>query len=362
MEADRMNLSRNQTGGDHQFRFLDRVRRRTPVQRAPVCLAKLFALTLIANALCIAQSVIRPGDVWQDSSGHRIQAHGGGITAWKGKYYWFGEDRTPGNDPDKRYVSCYSSRDLVHWKFRGQVLTLADPEHLGPNWVLERPKIYANPRTGNFVMYAHLDDAHYKFARVMIAVSDRIDGKYKFVKSFRPLGEESRDIGQFVDDDGSSYLIFESRPTKGFFIAKLTDDFMNVERTCFIAAPLEGGALVHYGGLYYVVGSHMTGWRPNPNVYSTAPSLTGPWTEFENLAPPEANTYQAQSTMLLKVVGSRATTILFMGDLWHPHQLWDSRYLWMPLEVSHGSMKMPPPDPWTLNVKTGESAIETGAH
>ena len=69
----------------------------------------------------------------------------------------------------------------------GQVLALADPEHLGPHWVLERPKVYANSRTGKFVMYAHLDDAHYKFARVMIAVSNRIAGPYAYVKSFRPL-------------------------------------------------------------------------------------------------------------------------------------------------------------------------------
>jgi hypothetical protein len=308
---------------------------------------------LAAGELASGQLQIRPGDPWLDNRGERIQAHGGGITEWKGTYYWFGEDRTPTNDPEKRYVACYSSRDLVHWKFRRQVLVLSDPEQLGPKWVLERPKVYINPRAGNFVMYAHLDDARYKFARAMVAVSNRIDGNYTYVKSFRPLGQESRDIGQFVDDDGSAYLIFESRPTKGFFIAKLTDDFMSVEKTCFIAAPLEGGALVHDGGLYYVVGSHMTGWRPNPNVYATAPALTGPWTEFKNLAPQEANNYDSQSTMLLKVVGSKKTTVVFMGDLWRPHELWDSRYLWMPLEIGVGSMRLPPPQPWTLNVKTG---------
>jgi hypothetical protein len=204
-------------------------------------------------------------------------------------------------------------------------------------------------------MYAHLDDARYKFARVMVAVSDRIDGRYRFVKSFRPLEQESRDIGQFVDDDGSAYIIFESRPTKGFFIAKLTDDFMNVEKTCFIQAPLEGGALVHVGGTYYVIGSHMTGWRPNPNVYATAPSLAGPWTEFKNLAPPEADNYDSQSTMLLKVGGTMTTTVVFMGDIWHPKELWDSRYLWMPLDLNGGAMHLPPPSAWTLDRKTGEA-------
>jgi hypothetical protein len=45
-----------------------------------------------------------------------------------------------------------------------------------------------------------------------------VDGDYQYLKSFRPLGHESRDIGQFVDDDGTAYLIFEDRPN-GFRIA-----------------------------------------------------------------------------------------------------------------------------------------------
>lgn len=303
-----------------------------------------------------ATGMIKPGDVWLDDRGKQIQSHGGGITYWKGTYYWFGEDRTQSNDPDKRYVACYSSRDLVHWKFRRQI-EFADPENLGARWVLERPKVFVNPRTHKFVLYAHLDDARYKLARVMIAVSDQIDGEYHYVKSFRPLDQESRDIGQFVDQDGSAYLIFESRPTKGFFIAKLSDDYMNVEKTAFILAPLEGGAVVHYGNLYYAVGSHMTGWRPNPDVYATAPAISGPWTEFKDIAPPEANTYNAQSTMLVKVAGSKKTTVIFMGDIWKPKELWDSRYLWMPLEMNNGAMHLPPPQPWQLNVKTGEATI-----
>jgi hypothetical protein len=316
--------------------------------------AALLILILAAVPLFAAPGIIKPGEPWLDNRGQRIQAHGGGITFFDGTYYWFGEDRTPANDPDKRYVSCYSSRDMVHWKFRRQVIALSDPENLGAHWVLERPKVYPNPRSHQFVLYAHLDDARYKFARVMIAVSNRIDGDYRYVKSFRPLDQESRDIGQFIDDDGSAYLIFESRPTKGFFIARLTDDYMNVEKTAFIAAPLEGGALVHVDNLYYVVGSHMTGWKPNPNVYATAPSLAGPWTEFNNLAPPEANNYQSQSTMLVKVAGTKKTTVIFMGDIWKPSALWDSRYFWMPLEINDDEMKLPPPYTWQLDVKTGE--------
>lgn len=324
-----------------------------------------IGVTLTLSVLCwfvsychAASGVIRPGGRWIDTRGVQIQAHGGGILRLGDEYYWFGEDRSPSNDLDKRYVSCYSSKDLVHWTFRHQILKLADPEHLGPKWVLERPKVFYNAKSKRFVLYAHLDDASYKLARVAVAVSDTVDGDYKYLKSFRPLDQESRDIGQFIDDDGTAYLIFEARPTKGFFIAKLTDDYLSVNsQVAFIKAPLEGGALVHYRGMYYVLGSHMTGWAPNPNLYATAQNIAGPWSEFLPIAPPEANTYGSQSSMLLKVEGSKNIAVIYMGDVWKPEKLWDSRYLWMPLVVGNGRLLLPPPRDWTLNVTTGEAKL-----
>jgi hypothetical protein len=302
--------------------------------------------------------VIRPGEVWPDDKGRHIQAHGGGIIRVSGVYYWFGEQRRQGLDPDRRYVSCYSSKDLVHWKFRGDALDLADPEQLGPRWVLERPKVFHNPRTRKFVMYAHLDDSRYKVARVAVAVSDKVTGPYRYARSFRPLGQESRDIGQFIDDDGSAYLIFEDRPLKGFHIARLSSDYMDVEKdVAIIRAPLEGGAVVHYQGLYYAIGSALTGWNPNPNKYATAERLEGPWSEFKDIAPPETRTYGSQSTTMLKVVGKKATTVIFMADIWKPKTQWDSRYLWMPLEIGGGKLWLPEPKPWTLDIRSGQARI-----
>lgn len=322
-------------------------------------LITLTTLLLVAAFDASAQpQTIRPGELWPDDRGLHIQAHGGGIIKLRDTYYWFGEDRSQGLDPAKRYVSCYSSKDLVHWKFRNRVLQLGDPDNLGPGRVIERPKVFYNARTRKYVMYLHVDDAKYKLARVGVAVSDTVDGNYQYLRSFRPLGQESRDIGQFIDDDGAAYLIFEDRPAKGFHIARLSDDYLNVEKEmCLIKAPLEGGAVVHYKGLYYAVGSALTGWAPNPNKYATAEKLEGPWSEFNDIAPPETNTYGSQSTMMLKVVGSKSTTVIFMGDIWKPKTQWDSRYLWMPLQIGDGKLWLPPPSEWTLNVKTGEAAI-----
>ena len=308
----------------------------------------------------VQHAFIHPGAVWLDTQGRQIQAHGGGILFHDHIWYWFGEDRSLGLDPDKRYVACYSSSDLVHWTFRGRPLQLADPEHIGPGWVLERPKVFYSPSTHQFVMYFHLDDAQYKVARVATAISSSPTGPFRYLRSFRPLGLESRDIGQFVDDDGSDYLIFESRPSGGFYISELSSDRLSVVRqVAFLHLALEGGAVVHYRDRYYVLGSHLTGWNPNPNVYSSAPSLAGPWTQFSPVAPSVPDTYGAQSGLLLKVTGNRNTAVIFMGDVWKPNQLWDSRYLWMPVRIGEGRMQLSPPAPWSIDVNTGEVMVHS---
>jgi hypothetical protein len=326
-----------------------------------ICVAGM----LVAVVLCLwsltasaAPQTIKPGAIWPDDRGRHIQAHGGGILKFGNAWFWFGEDRSQDLPRTNRYVSCYSSTDLARWTFRGDVVKFSDPANLGRGWVLERPKVFYSARTKKFVMYMHFDDRRYQFAGVGVATCDTVDGDYQYVKSFRPLGHESRDIGQFVDDDGSAYLIFEDRPN-GFHIAKLSDDYLNVEKdVCLFTNHLEGGAVVHYQGLYYVIGSQLTGWRPNPNKYATAKSLSGPWSEFKDIAPPETNTYGSQSTMMLKVNGTKTTTVIFMGDMWKPWTQWDSRYLWMPLEIGDGKLRLPSPNEWTLDVVTGEAVIQ----
>jgi hypothetical protein len=316
----------------------------------------IFTLLLLIGLTSRAADSFKPGEVWPDDRGQHIQAHGGGILKVGETFYWFGEDRARTNTRGLRCVACYSSTNLADWTFRNQVFKSRNPENFGRGWVLERPKVFYNAKTKKFVMYMHIDGPNpgetggYKLARVGVATCDTVDGDYQYLKSFRPLGHESRDIGQFVDDDGSAYLIFEDRPF-GFRIAKLSDDYLTVEKEiCLIAEHMEGGAIVHHEGLYYVLGSALTGWNANPNKYATAKSLAGPWSEFKDVAPPEKNTYGSQSTM--------TTAVIFMGDIWKPQTQWDSRYLWMPLEIGGGKMALPEPREWTLDVKTGEATIK----
>jgi hypothetical protein len=100
---------------------------------------------------------IRPGDVWEDDRGKMVQAHGGGVVREGETYYWFGEDRSPDLERGHRAVACYASKDLMKWEFRRRVVDETTIEGVGRRWVLERPKVYHNAKTGKYVLYAHVD-------------------------------------------------------------------------------------------------------------------------------------------------------------------------------------------------------------
>jgi hypothetical protein len=76
------------------------------------------------------------------------------------------------------------------------------------------------------------------------------------------------------------------------------------------------------------------------------------------MAPPEKDTYGSQPTMLVKLIGTRTTSVIYMGDIWKPKMLWDSRYLWMPLTLGDGKLALPEPVRWSVDVKTGVTKLQ----
>ena len=311
---------------------------------------------------------IKPGDVWLDDRGRPINAHGAGVIKIGEAWYMVGEYRPKDAVPGRRYVSCYSSTDLISWKFLGLPIDSTAPDGIGPQWILERPKLFYNAKTKKYVMWMHIDgplnpnETDPKKCRALkrlgVAISDTVAGPYKFVRTFNTFNTRTGDVGQFIDDDGTAYLILTDRDTKTCFIAKLSDDYLDLsEKTSVVPFNLEGGALVHYEGLYYLVASLLSGWNPNANKFATAKDLKGPWSEIQDIAPPEKKTYKSQSTMLVKVVGTQKTSVIFMADQWKPSTQWDSRYLWMPLEIGNGKVWLPEPRKWTIDVKNGVTSF-----
>ena len=66
-----------------------------------------------------------PGQVWLDTEGKRIQAHGGSVIYIDDTYYWYGEnkEKTDGKNGIWHWgVRCYSSKDLYNWKDEGLII------------------------------------------------------------------------------------------------------------------------------------------------------------------------------------------------------------------------------------------------
>jgi hypothetical protein len=118
---------------------------------------------------------------------------------------------------------------------------------------------------------------------------------------------------------------------------RLSDDYLSVASEVYLFDQLiESPAMLKRNGMYYIFGSHLTGWDPNDNVYSTATSISGPWSARREFADNGANTYHSQSTFILTV----GNTAMYMGDRWHSGNLARSTYVWLPLEISGTSVWM----------------------
>ncbi|WP_205511098.1 family 43 glycosylhydrolase [Longitalea arenae] len=283
-----------------------------------------------------------PGQLWYDDRGEGINAHGGGLLYAGNTYYWFGERR---GRQGTSGVNVYSSQDLYNWKYEGLALATDSTDSssdIVPGCVMERPKVIYNAKTGKYVMWFHLElkGKGYSAARAGVAVSDKVTGPYKFLHSFRPNGNMSRDMTLFVDDDGSAWHMYSSRENYDLRLTRLSDDYLQpttADKLLF-SAHREAPALFKYEKNYYLITSGCTGWAPNKATVHTATSLWGPWTkmEYNPMAGAGADsTFGAQSTFIQPVAGKKGAFI-FMADKWNPHDLRDSRYLWLPLQMRDG--------------------------
>ncbi len=238
-----------------------------------------------STASLISPPPFRPGELWPDTGGVPINAHGGGFLYHDGTYFWFGEFKTAGEGGNRANVgiSVYSSRDLYHWHNDGIALKVSDDpaSDIVRGCILERPKVLYNAKTRLYVMWVHIElkGQGYSAALAGVATSRLATGPYTYLRSFRPDGEMSRDMTLFQDDDGKAYLITTSENNQTQHVSQLTDDYLDTtgHYTRILAhQALEGEAIFKANGHYFYVGSHTTGWAPNPAVSAVAESITGP--------------------------------------------------------------------------------------
>jgi hypothetical protein len=336
-----------------------------------------------------------PGQIWQDTDGHAINAHGGGILFHDGAYYWYGEAKTGrtflpdcnkswgGTRVDVTGVSCYSSTNLYDWKNEGLVLradTNSADHDLHTSKVVERPKVVYNRATKEFVMWMHVDSQDYSGARCGVAVSDQPTGPFRYLESFRPntgvwpmnvtaddkkpgatnalardfeKGQMARDMTVFVDDDGKAYLFYASEENATMHVSLLTPDYHHTTgkyARIFIDRSMEAPAVFKRAGKYYMVASGCTAWAPNAARMGVADAPLGPWRELANpcVGNDADKTFFCQSAFVLPIQG-RNDLFVFLADRWNQWDLPESRYVWLPLAyTSEGVFSLTWHDAWQL--------------
>lgn len=331
------------------------------------CIAVLITFFTTQIAFAQKQSQFIPGEVWKDTQGNIINAHGGGILHHNDLYYWFGEIKkgqtwlvTAQNWECYRVpaggISCYSSKDLLNWKYEGVALaaTTGKPDYdLDTSKVIERPKVVYNARTKKFVMWMHIDTKDYLAARTGVAVSDKPQGPYQYIRSERPNDSMSRDMTVFQDDDGKTYHFFASEENATMHVNLLSDDYLSHtknERRILVGMSREAPAVFKYAGKYYLVSSGCTGWSPNPASYAIADTPLGEWKQEDNPCVGERSetTFQSQSTYIVPVPGKDGSFI-FLADRWNKTNLPDSRYVWLPMIMKDGKPQISYKDKWDLS-------------
>jgi len=357
----------------------------------------LYTLTLTAQ-----DGVIRPGQLWQDTDGKHINAHGGGVLQHQGTYYWFGEHKAERTSNAMVGITCYASTDLTTWKNMGVALSVSQEKghELERGCIMERPKVIYNPLTKKFVMWFHLELKHrgYDAARFGVAVSDRPEGPYQYLYSGRanagkwPIefsrreievadsfkmsdyqewwtprwmravrrglfikrdlagGQMSRDMTLFIDDDGKAYHIFSSEDNLTIHIAELTPDFQHHTGRYTRLSPAghnEAPAIFKHKDTYWMITSGCTGWEPNEARMFSAPSIWGPWVQHPNpcVGPRSEITFGGQSTFVLPLTDGR---FIFMADIWRPYHPIDARYIWLPITFNNDIPVITWQDEWKI--------------
>lgn len=281
---------------------------------------------------------IRPGKIWLDTEGKRIQAHGGSVMYLDGIYYWYGEnkEKTDGKNGIWHWgVKCYTSKDLYNWEDKG-IIIKPKPDNpvssLHPECCMDRPHIIYNERTKKFVCWLKIMNKDNTQTETIL-VADHILGPYKMVREgLRPLGMSAGDFDLVVAEDGKAYYYFE-RVHSETICADLTEDYTDVTgyySTHFPRKypPYVREATAHFKrkGKHYLVTSGTTGYLPNPSELAAADTWHGPYAVLGNPHPLDSSntSYHSQIASVFKVEGKKDLYIA-VADRWLPEAM-DKKY------------------------------------
>jgi hypothetical protein len=267
-----------------------------------------------------------------DLDGNKINTRSGAMRKFGDTYYWYGSAN--------RFTdqTCYSSKDLLHWTYRGVALKAASTN---------RVDVVYNESTQKYVMF--LKTGASDGAELGIATATAPEGPFTLVGNNKVFGYNIGDMSVYQDDDGQAYLayVWDSIPgansggVSQHALARLAPDYLTVAKRMWLwnRGSREANMVMKRNGLYYYLTSLTLWTESTPTQYYTARNIEGPWTNqlVPMLVPGNTanNSWDTQCDFVLPFKGPKDTVQMYVGDRWEkpdPARLGD--YVFLPLSFT----------------------------
>lgn len=279
---------------------------------------------------------IHPGELWLDTNGRPIQAHGFQVIFHDGAYYWYGENKeftTINSNVWTFGIRMYRSTDFYNWEDLGLIIPPDTTDYLSPlhyTQSIDRPHIIYCNKTGKWVCWLKSMDEDGFF---VIMQADQLTGPYQLVRTLKPEGFGVGDFDLWADPETQKAYVWFERPHWEMICADLTDDFTDVtpnytEHFVGIVPPLTREAPTHfvYEGRHYMFSSGTTGYIPNESQVCV---FDDPHGEYKNLGNPHPRdkyhtSFCSQITDVIKIPGKKSLYVA-VADRWRP-EMWESEF------------------------------------
>jgi len=319
-------------------------------------------VTPFAQKLAYRTATIRNDVPRRDTKGAIVDAHDGNLQFFDGRYYLYGTayGRTAGYSINNRF-RVYSSCDLKHWRFEGELLKQP------PDGVYYRPYVVYNSATRKYVLwynwYPKLWEGH-----VGVATSDNPAGPFTIVNSDVKLSKAADHPGDgslFVDEDKVAYFVYTVIGLDhSIFIERLTADYLSSsgEVSSALAKGCEAPALIRNTKTYYALFDSTCCFCKDGSgarVY-TASHPFGPYKLTNNINRDASASpiIHAQQTYIAKIPTRDGSTFMWMADRWgsRPDGIkgHDFQY-WLPLQFTKDDSIEPlrPVSSWSIDAIRG---------
>lgn len=331
---------------------------------------------------------IRNDVFWDTADGRPLYSQGGGVFRFadpatgSGRYYWYGV-RYKGaadyrNDPTVTVadavfdgVTCYSSDNLVDWRYEGDVLTRSEVDSRGTATWVGRLGVAYMKELGQYALL--VQHANRNGVGVLVALSDEPAGRFVWHrrKDMTPLigTPNTGDQTVFTDEDtGRSYLVYSyGRGRNKIYVSEIglrgdSVDLLDCTQV-FRGESREGNCMFKYRGKYYMCASNIYGWDGSYAYWLAADDIRGPYLPADDMQVMEGceadYSHVSQTGFFCTVRGSRQETVVYCGDRWADFAGNGLGYnQWVPLSFDGDKPFFNSLSSWSLNAETGEWRVE----